>query len=313
MSFRNPPEKSHEERAGQARGRLRGVLESRLASQRKFFTGPAAGPSPSSSQGPEVPDDQVSSTAAAGGPPESQQAQSPVSEAMAPFEHAKSSKESPPVTESRQEGAPSEALDPQIQGEESSVTTAAPAEEIKFPAAHQPAAAAKTRPAESSRYHGLERRGSFRYKVARIEVLFGWRQGASAVSTGAAGMVEERTVNHPSGIGLAGYGSGGVGPKAMRGLEATSLPADFDHHEARVHDVSQTGLCLIVDRLPPDNRDLWIGLKGTLPVVWSRVVLRSLSEPYPGCFMLRLSFKESCPYDLFKLAVTHKGDTRAAT
>jgi len=47
-----------------------------------------------------------------------------------------------------------------------------------------------------------------------------------------------------------------------------SLLADFDHREARVHDISQTGLCLIVDRLPPDNRDLWVGVKGTLPIVW---------------------------------------------
>jgi hypothetical protein len=231
---------------------------------------------------------------------------------MAPAEHSKSSKESSPVTEPRQEGAPSEATGPEVQGEESSATAAAHAVEIMNPAEQQPAAA-KVKPAVSSRYHGIERRDSIRYKVEHIEVLFGWRQGVSAVSTGSAGTVEERAVNHPSGIGLAGYGSGGVGPKAMRGPEATSLPADFDHHEARVHDISQTGLCLLVDRLPPDNRDLWIGVKGTWPIVWSRVVLRSLSEPYPGCFMLRLSFKETCPNDLFKLAVMPKGDTRAAT
>jgi hypothetical protein len=84
-------------------------------------------------------------------------------------------------------------------------------------------------------------------------------------------------------------------------------------HEAQVLDISQSGLCLILDRLPPTDRALWIGIGGSNPISWSQVILKSLSELDSGQFLLRLSFVEDCPYDLFKHAVlfpTGNRDTR---
>lgn len=312
MSFRNPPEKSHEERAGQAGGRLRGMLDSRSASQRRFFPSPSTGPLPSSSQGSEDSSNQISYSAAAAAPelPPSQQ---PVPEAIAASEHAVSSGDCLSATPPPQERPISQAAGQLLSDEGPSSAAIARREEIEDSQKQQPAAAVYAEAPKSNGYRGVERRGSFRYKVANFEILFAWRQGVDKVATGSAGTVTEPTGGALSGIGPAGNGSGGAGPKAVRSPEASSLPTDFDHHVARVCDISQTGLCLIVDRLPPDNRDLWVGVKGTRPIVWSRVILRSLSEPHPGCFMLRLSFEESCPYEFLKLAVTQKVEARAVT
>jgi hypothetical protein len=302
VSFRNPPENSHKESAAQAIERLRDVFESRLASRRKFLTGPLAGQSPSSSQAPEGPESQVGPdgevcrATAVGDLLTSPQMQSSIPEAIAA---------------SKQASLPE--MEPKIRDEESSVSLAALGEEIKDTEEQRLQVPAKMRPAESNRYPGVERRGSVRYKVKGIYVLFGWRQGESGVSTGSVGTVSDGAANPPSDVELAARGPGGAGPEGVRDPESASLSADFDQHEARVHDVSQTGICLIVDRLPPNNRDLWIGVKETWPISWSRVVLRSISEPLPGRFMLHLSFKESCPYDLFKLALMQNLDALAET
>jgi hypothetical protein len=74
-------------------------------------------------------------------------------------------------------------------------------------------------------------------------------------------------------------------------------------HDAAVLDISQTGLCIALSDLPPRDRGLWVGIRGTSPMGWSGVVLRSLSEPQPGRFLLRLSFVNDCPYELFKYVV----------
>ena len=77
----------------------------------------------------------------------------------------------------------------------------------------------------------------------------------------------------------------------------------FSQVEAAVLDISRPGLSIIVASLPPSDRQLWVGIKGGDPTTWSGVILRSLSEPRPGEFVLRLSFINTCPYDLFKYVV----------
>ena len=87
------------------------------------------------------------------------------------------------------------------------------------------------------------------------------------------------------------------------GHGTTRLQGEFSQIEAAVLDISQTGLCINVASLPPSDRALWVGIKGGDPTAWSGVILRSLSEPRPGEFVLRLSFINTCPYDLFKYVV----------
>jgi hypothetical protein len=294
------------------------MFDSRLASRRKFFTGPSAAPAPSPTKGPENPEgleNDAGRAEAAEGLPTSTQVHSLSPKANAASEHKGKPEESLPgavpggaqLTASL---AHSEMARLPVPGEESSVSIPATGEKITNPKERPAAADSKAGSPESSRHHtvAVERRGSYRYKVERIDVLICWRRGEDSVQMDPPSMAGERTAGPASGVEPGGVGFGGAGANAVRDPDPASLSADFDYHEARIHDISLTGVCLIVDRLPPINRDLWVGLKGARPIVWSRVVLRSLSEPHPGRFMLRLSFKENCPYDLFKLAVIQMAD-----
>lgn len=124
-----------------------------------------------------------------------------------------------------------------------------------------------------------DRRGSCRYSTRGARIVIGW------------------VVQEPSST------SGPHRRVASGSRPQSPQPGQFVQLEAALIDISQTGLCLNVPCLPPGNRGLWVGLKGSNPTDWSSVVLRSLAEPQPGEFVLRLSFTDDCPYDLFKYAV----------
>ncbi|QEH36960.1 hypothetical protein OJF2_55450 [Aquisphaera giovannonii] len=71
---------------------------------------------------------------------------------------------------------------------------------------------------------------------------------------------------------------------------------------AEVLDISQSGMSLLCVQMPPGNRGLWVATAGSA-AAWSKVILKSFSQPHPGRFVLRLAFAEGCPYDLFRIAV----------
>ena len=74
-------------------------------------------------------------------------------------------------------------------------------------------------------------------------------------------------------------------------------------HEAELIDISQTGICLLLRQLPPGKGRLWLGSAEHTAGGWAEVILRSVSEPRADRFLLRLSFADHCPYELFKIAV----------
>lgn len=102
------------------------------------------------------------------------------------------------------------------------------------------------------------------------------------------------------------------GPTALapsKGVRpAASLDAEFDprllvKHPVTVLDLGRGGVHLIARVRPKRDRDHWIGIEENGAFAWSKVVLRSLSEPTVGAFLARFSFVGSCPYELIRRAI----------
>lgn len=86
------------------------------------------------------------------------------------------------------------------------------------------------------------------------------------------------------------------------------LDAEFDpqrlvKHPVTVLDLGRVGLHVITGVRPGRDRDHWLGIEENGAFVWSKVVLRSLSEPSVGTFLARYSFAGSCPFELIRRAI----------
>ncbi len=95
-------------------------------------------------------------------------------------------------------------------------------------------------------------------------------------------------------------------PKASR--SATMLDDEFDprrlvKHPVTVLDFGRGGIHLIARVRPSRDHDHWIGIEENGVFVWSKVVLRSLSEPSPGTFLVLYWFAGACPYELIRRAI----------
>ncbi len=142
------------------------------------------------------------------------------------------------------------------------------------------------------RRSGPDRRLSVRYPVDSVEVQLAWSAVATRDSTQSAAAGQPRADRWPAG---------------RREGEGHAVPTSLVRHPARVVDLSQLGLSLLADHPPPADRKLWIGILENSALSWSEVTLRWLSCPAPGVYLLRLSFQETCPYELFKAAVLRPG------
>jgi hypothetical protein len=131
------------------------------------------------------------------------------------------------------------------------------------------------------RRSGPDRRLSFRYRVDPLDVLIAW----PLITSNDSNRPTERACDEEVGL---------------------SASTALVKQKAQMVDLSQTGLSLLVEHLPPSDRSLWIGASKSSRIPWSEVALRSLSQLAPGHFLLRLSFLESCPYELFKAAVLRR-------
>jgi hypothetical protein len=89
---------------------------------------------------------------------------------------------------------------------------------------------------------------------------------------------------------------------------STLLDDEFDprrlaKHPVTVLDLGRGGIHLIAGVPPRRDRDHWIGIEEDGAFVWSKVVLRSLSEPSVGTYLARFSFTGPCPYELIRRAL----------
>jgi hypothetical protein len=91
-------------------------------------------------------------------------------------------------------------------------------------------------------------------------------------------------------------------------LPATLLDDEFDArrlvtHPVTILDLARNGIHLVVGVRPERDRDNWIGIEEGRAFSWSKVVLRSLSEPSVGTYLVRYSFAGACPYELIRRAL----------
>jgi hypothetical protein len=146
-----------------------------------------------------------------------------------------------------------------------------------------------------------ERRQSCRYRVRGLIALLTWpepqqKRPASSYAEPRSGS----SVRPPRTPSAQGFRAPRIASTRAPDLGAE---IEFVRDEVVVLDLSQTGLSMTACRLPNHDRGLWIGLRDADPIAWFEVALRSVSEPKPGAFLLRVSFVDHCPYDMIRFAL----------
>ncbi len=69
-------------------------------------------------------------------------------------------------------------------------------------------------------------------------------------------------------------------------------------------DVSLGGSSIASSDLPPEDRPVWIRLDGPAPTDWVEASVLGVSTLGRGPHHVRVAFREHCPYDFFKAAVS---------
>jgi hypothetical protein len=156
---------------------------------------------------------------------------------------------------------------------------------------------------------GPDRRGACRYPAQGVPVLIAWPQAAERPSPAAT----QPSWNRAWGPRAASQ-SPGAGCEVSSGCtpeEVGPCPDGLTHRSGRLLDLSQTGLCVHLDQLPPDGQRLWLAYRDSGAPSWVQVVPQSVSEVPSGGFLLRLSFAYGCPYGLFSETVLRPGIRKA--
>ncbi len=73
--------------------------------------------------------------------------------------------------------------------------------------------------------------------------------------------------------------------------------------QARILDISYTGIRLLSEAIPREGQTVWVRLDGSPVTDWVEGTVRGVSQREPGRFQVRISFRVACPYDFFKTAV----------
>ena len=158
-----------------------------------------------------------------------------------------------------------------------------------------------------------DRRDCFRYEVEGMTLLLAWAEVAeiSPPVQGTFGFRRMMGISCERSIPWNQSQSLGASLGFKEGEESTATK--FVRTEFSILNISQSGLSLIVDCLPPGDRKLWVGMGGVEPGEWAEVAVRSVSVPKPGQYRLGLSFAHGCPYSLFRAAVLNSMDKRSVS
>jgi hypothetical protein len=76
---------------------------------------------------------------------------------------------------------------------------------------------------------------------------------------------------------------------------------------ARILDISQTGISVLSEAIPLEGQPVWVRLDGTSVVDWVEGSVRGVTPKDASGFLVRLAFRQGCPYDFFKVAVYGEG------
>jgi hypothetical protein len=163
-----------------------------------------------------------------------------------------------------------------------------------------------------------ERRASCRYPVAdTVAVLSWWEPIASPSVVLSAPKEEPKLAPDDESIYrrvMARWPAGHSGTAAARAtaeLARDPLPPVEESMQsrasgARLVDISQTGLMVLSEAVPPADGRIWLRLETPLITDWVEVVVKGSSLAAPGAHRVRLAFREGCPYDIFKAVVYTK-------
>ena len=164
------------------------------------------------------------------------------------------------------------------------------ARDLRSPAAtHSAKRGTTSRKSPDSGRFKTDRRESFRYDTPGVHLLVTWPDNAGILVQGPAPA-------HPE----------------TQGRNETPVFGRMVRHQALLLNFSQTGLRILVGHLPPEDRQLWVGIDESKNGIWTPVRLRSIDPAEAGRYAVRLSFVDACPYDLFKHAVLRPMGEREA-
>ncbi len=161
-----------------------------------------------------------------------------------------------------------------------------------------------------------ERRGSCRYPVAEVPALLSWWERPEPVEVEVPetlGSGEEGTTAEPTiySVLMARGPAFRKGSQAFRERTAVTRPESEGAHEEpklrccsiRLLDLSQSGMSVSGDTLPALDQRIWVRLEGAHATDWIEVVLRGTSPLGEGSHLIRLAFRDFCPYEFFKAVV----------
>ena len=158
-----------------------------------------------------------------------------------------------------------------------------------------------------------DRRDCFRYEVEGMTLLLAWAEVAEIIPPvqGTSGFRRVMDISCEGSIPLNQSQSLGASLGFKEGEESSATK--LVRTESSILNISQSGLSLIVDCLPPGDRKLWVGMVGVEPGEWAEVAVRSVSVPKPGQYRLGLSFAHGCPYGLFRFAILKSRDKQSVS
>jgi hypothetical protein len=172
--------------------------------------------------------------------------------------------------------------------------------------------------AEFAAISARERRSSCRYPVIDASAVLSWWE---AIASPPAVVTNPRddlklTPAEESVYGrvMARWpGSHGVSSaaRATAELARDPLPRVEDSMQSRssavrLLDISQTGLMVLSEAVPPAGGRLWLRLEAPEVTDWVEVILKGSTPEVPGVHRVRLAFRDACPYDIFKAVVYKK-------
>jgi Inner membrane component of T3SS, cytoplasmic domain len=159
-----------------------------------------------------------------------------------------------------------------------------------------------------------DRRGSCRYTVAEVGVILSWYEPVISPAVVAAGpklTPDEENIYSKVMARWPGNHNGTPSSRAGVATARNPLPSVETSRKscvanARVLDISHTGLLVLCEIVPLVGQRAWVRLASPQATDWIEVVQRGSTPAGQGRHRIRLAFLESCPYEFFKLVVYSK-------
>jgi hypothetical protein len=164
-----------------------------------------------------------------------------------------------------------------------------------------------------------DRRGSCRYPVADVTAVLSWYEPVSIPAVIPPDPKEvanlsaaEETIYAKVMGRWPGNRNGTQSSRTAVALGRDPMPSVEVTRKscvagARLVDISQTGIQVVSEAVPPADQRVWLRLESPQPSDWVEVVMKGTSPEGQGkAHRVRLAFLHSCPYDFFKVVVYRK-------